>query len=199
MLTIVFFIIAIIYYCTKHAGESYTTKLKGNPLYEGPEYNFIREKAYLVYQDVQYAWSNFDYDRLRKVLSDELYNNYVALLEQLKIKNQQNIMSDIELLDIVIMDIKEFDYDVQYNIRMVVRQKDYVIDKTNNSVVRGTSSIKHVVKYDLTYLLSKDKENNCPNCGSKLESVASQVCPSCGSTVVSDKHDMIMIKKENIR
>ena len=188
-------IIALASYWAKHDRENPKFKYKTNPLYEGEEYNHIREKAFEVYKEVQYAWSNFDYEKLRKLLSDELYNNYVTLLEQLKLKNSQNIMEDIELLDIAIDDIKEHDNEIQYDIRIVVRQIDYVINLDNNKVVRGNKKIRNVVKYNLTYLLSKDKENYCPNCGAKLDSVASQVCLNCGSVVVSDKHDLILIKK----
>ena len=175
-----------------------SSSLSGNSLYDGEEYDYLRKKLFEIYKEVQYAWSNFEYKKLRKLLSDELYNNYVTLLEQLKEKQQQNIMSDIELVDIAIQDIKEFDDLVQYDIQLIVNQVDYVINTKNNKVVRGNEDINEV-QYKLTYTMSKNQKNTCPNCGTKLDSVASQICPSCGSTIVSDKHDIIMIKKEIIK
>ena len=41
----------------------------------------------------------FDYNKLKEILSDELYNPYEVDLEVLKTKNQKNIMKDFELFE----------------------------------------------------------------------------------------------------
>ena len=56
----------------------------------------IINKAFEVYENLQYAWSNFDYEEMRKLVSDELYNQYKLQLDTLKIKNQRNVMEDIK-------------------------------------------------------------------------------------------------------
>lgn len=40
---------------------------------------------------LQKAWSDFDYNEMRMLLSDEIYNNYVSLLTTLSLKKQKNI------------------------------------------------------------------------------------------------------------
>ena len=56
------------------------------------------KNTYELYIDVQNAWMNFDYDKLRSLLSDELYNTYSSQLKVLSRKKQKNIMSDFKLI-----------------------------------------------------------------------------------------------------
>ena len=59
-----------------------------------PEFNkqeFL-DKAYSIFIEVQNAWSNFDYETLRKYLSDELFNTYKSQLRVLNAKKQKNLM-----------------------------------------------------------------------------------------------------------
>ena len=46
----------------------------------------------------------------------------------------------------------------------------------------------HDVYYELTFTMSKDVDNKCPNCGAKLGDEASTMCPYCNSTVINKKH-----------
>lgn len=58
----------------------------------------IAEEAYQIYYDIQMAWMDFDYDVLKTLVTDELFHMYKNQLETLKMKNQQNIMSNFELV-----------------------------------------------------------------------------------------------------
>ncbi len=160
------------------------------------DYDFIIDKTYHIYEDVQYAWSNFDYDTLRNNLSDELYNNYVMQLEGLKLKNQQNIMSNIEKKKIYICGVKNDKGLYTIEILLYVRQKDYIVDTNKpRKAIRGNKK-KHGVLYKITYTMSKKKNKKCPNCGAKLNNKASEVCSSCGSVITSSNHELVMVKKE---
>ncbi len=156
----------------------------------------LLNEAFVIYKDVQEAWMNFDYKKLRKNLSDELFNNYQVLLEALKLKNQKNIMEDITLVDSSIADIKDNNDILTIIVDMRVKQKDYVINK-RNKVVRGKANIMANVYYELTFTMGKMIEDvACPNCSTKLSTKESNICPSCGTVVINKKHDLIMVKKE---
>lgn len=53
--------------------------------------------AYHIYRQLQVAWMNFDYDKIKELVSDEMYNMYVNQLETLKVKNQKNMMEEINM------------------------------------------------------------------------------------------------------
>ena len=47
----------------------------------------VLQKTFEIYRNVQVAWMNFDFDTLRKYLSDELFNSYKMQLNALKLIN----------------------------------------------------------------------------------------------------------------
>ena len=72
-----------------------TTTLQNVPPYDPnklkeilPDFdeNEFRQKAYDIYQKVQVAWMNFDYDSMRKYVTDEMFNMYKSQLTTLKVK-----------------------------------------------------------------------------------------------------------------
>lgn len=165
-----------------------------------PEFNaddFLK-KAYDIFINVQNAWMNFDYDNLRKYLSNELYNTYKSQLKALSAQKQKNIMEAFDKLDI---GITNFGYNGdKYTIivELIVSFYDYVVNK-ENTVVRGTDRRKLTNHYELTFISSVSKENKsnkCPNCNAPLDNVSSNVCPYCKSTIISEHYDWIMSKKQ---
>ena len=164
--------------------------------------NFDKENFYdLVYDifvKVQEAWMNFDYETLRTLLTDELYNTYCSQLKTLSVKHQKNVMSDFERIRVVISDFKQSNKEYTISVKMQVKFYDYLATEKGN-VLRGTNKKRLVMSYVLTFVKSiSEGSYNCPNCGAKLEDVNSSVCPYCRSTIVSDKHDYVLSKKEAI-
>lgn len=171
-----------------------------NIMKELPDFN-KDEFYYMVYHhfvDVQEAWMNFDYDKLRSLLTDELFNTYKSQLKTLSIKKQKNIMTDFEKVDIVINRFQVSEKEYAFTTTLRVKFYDYLVDQ-NNKVLRGKKNERMVMTYNLTFVKSKsDKQNNCPNCGASLDNVASNVCPYCNSVIVSNTHGYVLSKKEAI-
>ena len=57
------------------------------------------QKLYDIFLEVQIAWMNFDYEKLKELCSDELYNSYKSDLEVLKSKHCKNIMQDFNKIE----------------------------------------------------------------------------------------------------
>ena len=206
---IIFIIIAII--VAKKDISTGPTKYQGNSEIDNsidedeikkhiPEFNkseFL-DKAYNTFIDVQNAWSEFDYDKLRSLLSDELYNTYHTQLIALKAKKQKNIMNNFQLKKIDITNVKVDGNKIALTVSLVVKFRDYVVDK-NNTVVRGTDKYQLQNSYDLTFISTinkKKKDKVCPSCGAPLKNTSSNKCPYCGSNVIFDDYDWILSKKE---
>lgn len=157
-------------------------------------------QAYDNFIAVQNAWSEFDYNTLRGLLTDELYNTYHSQLVALKAKKQKNIMSDFRLIRSDITRMNVSGDKITLVVSLTVEFFDYVVDKDNN-VTRGTKNYKLTNSYNLTFISTlnekeKSKERICPSCGAKLENTSSNVCPYCHSNVVFENHDWILSKKE---
>ena len=149
--------------------------------------------------DVQLSWMNFDYDALRKLCTDELYNQYKTLLEALKLKNEQNIMSDFKVNQISVYNIKTENNITEISVYLDIMFKDYVINTNTKKVVRGSRNIYFNNSYELTYVVSnQDKLTKCPTCGAEVEVISSNVCPYCKNTIVQTSNEIVLSKKKII-
>ena len=159
----------------------------------------ITKKAYKVFYDVQIGWMEFDYDKLKELLTDELFNTYQMDLEALKIKNQKNVMSDFELIDIKLVDLKEENKTYIAEVILEVEFYDYVIDTNSKKVLRGTNKKKLDNTYILTFERGKEIKNiKCPNCGADVKGNSTGICEHCKSKIVNKNYDWVLSKKQII-
>lgn len=158
----------------------------------------FKNKAFNIYKDIQEAWMNFDTDKIRKLTTDEIYNMYSSQLETLKLKNQKNIMKNIECVDSKITDITSVNGVITINVYLRVKVLDYVINVKTNKTVRGRDNARLDIEYNLTFVKSETdnkKIETCPNCGAPVDIVSSATCPYCNSTLVKTASDYVMSKK----
>lgn len=163
---------------------------------------YLKDATYEKFVEIQNAWMDFDYERLRELCTDELYNSYKSQLEVLKIKNGQNIMSDFRLIDIKIYEVTENVGMVSVKVYMQVNFYDYVIDTKTKKVTRGNKNNKICNEYEMTFVRKKEdirKDISCPNCGAPITHNTSGECEYCGSTIVKAADDFVLSKKTNIK
>ena len=161
----------------------------------GMDADEFKKLAFELYKSIQEEWMNFDYDGLRKHLTDELYNSYVMQLDALKVKGQQNIMKDFENIDVKITNITEESGILNVTVYLHTAMYDYVVDN-NKKTVRGKDNHKIDIEYSITFVKASDESlKKCPNCGAPFEGVAGGKCEYCGSTIVIGPKEYVMSKK----
>ena len=161
--------------------------------------NVLKKQLYDNFYNVQMSRMNFDYDNLRKLCTDELYNQYKTQLEVARLKNEKNIMSDFTLNNIKIYRISEINNVTIVNVFLDVTFKDYVINNDSKDIVRGDDKIY----VNNCYLLEFSKTNkskiiNCPSCGANVEVISSNVCPHCKNRVVQTSNQLVLSRKKII-
>ena len=159
----------------------------------------MKKQLYDNFYNVQMSWMNFDYDNLRKLCTDELYNQYKTQLEVARLKNEKNIMSDFTLNNIKIYRISEINNVTIVNVFLDVTFKDYVINNDSKDIVRGDDKIY----VNNCYLLEFSKTNkskiiNCPSCGANVEVISSNICPYCKNRVVQTSNQLVLSRKKII-
>ena len=161
----------------------------------GMDADEFKKLAFELYKSIQEEWMNFDYEGLRKHLTDELYNSYVMQLDALKVKGQQNIMKDFENIDVKITNITEESGILNVTVYLHTAMYDYVVDN-NKKTVRGKDNHKIDIEYSITFVKASDESlKKCPNCGAPFEGVAGGKCEYCGSTIVIGPKEYVMSKK----
>lgn len=212
----IFFIVAVVIIISSMKNYSKTSNLNTNKPYSSglnstnykamtlaeinkiiPDFNeteFV-DNAYNTYLDVQEAWSTFNYEELRSLLTDELYNTYKTQLKVLKAKKQANIMDNFNLLDIKIINVNVDNGIYTITVILDVSQRDYVVNE-QQLVVRGTKLLNYVT-YKLVFVSSIENTNEiCPSCGAPLKGNASNKCLYCDSVITSVSKKWVLAKKE---
>ena len=104
-LLVIICVVLFIYFTKDNTGYKASTRSSREALYKEIEDDKIlgmpleefKALVFEKYKDIQIAWMNFDYDTLRKLTTDEIYNSYKMQLDVLRMKKQKNIMKDFEL------------------------------------------------------------------------------------------------------
>ena len=177
----------------------YSTKTKKTEkpkqkIIEGIDNENIVTDAFKNYKELQIAWMNFDYNKIKELVSDEMYNMYTNQLETLKIKNQQNIMDEIEFIEGYITDYKKINNKEIIKVYMSVKCYDYIINTKNNMTVRGHKNRKLTLSYILTFERNVEVIKYCPQCGANINNLTE--CKYCRSKIVNNTSKMKMTKKE---
>lgn len=142
---------------------------------------------------VQIAWMEFDYDKLKELLTDELYNQYVMQLETLKNDCSKNIMYDFKYDSSVITEAHLENQILTVKIELSCSFRDFI--EKLGYVSRGDTRITISHTYELTYVCNlSDKGDFCPNCGSKIDK-RRNVCSYCGSIFANIPSKWVMSNK----
>ena len=157
-------------------------------------------KVFDLFVEVQKAWTDFDYDKLRSLLGDELFNNYKMQLETLELEFGKNIMDNFTFIDGGILSVTKTDLTEEVRVKLHVQMTDYVINTKTNEVKHGDKNKVMDNNYVITLERSLREEiHNCPNCGGELKDTASQKCPYCDAVLVKGSKDFVIVKKENVK
>lgn len=160
-----------------------------------PNTKAILLRAYQVFYDTQIAWMNFDHEKLRNLLTDELYNTYKNQLDTLQLKGQKNIMDNFILRQIGLQS-QTVEENVETTVIFLsISFYDYVVD-ASGKVVRGKKSTMVTMQYKLTFVANIVAQEVCPSCGAPL--TKQNFCEYCRSPIQGLSADMRLAKKEVI-
>lgn len=158
----------------------------------------FKNEAFNIYKDVQEAWMNLDDGKIRTLTTDELYNMYSMQLDTLRVKNEKNIMKEINLVTASLTNLKIENNIETATLIMTVNCYDYIVD-SQNKVVRGNDKNKIEITYELTYIKSVgEKVNKCPNCGAEINDDNSTTCEYCRAIITRNTSKWVLSKKQSL-
>mgnify|MGYP002624490879 CR=1 FL=1 len=151
---------------------------------------------------LQNAWSERDWETIRPIESESLFELHSKQLQGYKDRGQINKMERIsvnfaELVSYAVDNEKEIVV-VALNSSMV----DYIIDEKSGNVIKGDRETRRTNTYKLSFIRKKGvktetgtdevKTTNCPNCGAPTRITSSGKCEYCGSVITIGEHDWVL-------
>ena len=153
------------------------------------------KKLFNIYKDVQISWMNFDYDKMKNLVSDEMFNMYHSQLQTLELSNQKNIMKKIKYNSCELLSLEENEETLNIKVKLNVRCYDYIVNSKTNDLIKGYKDKYWFYEYEIEFIKNKNINHSCINCGTKLEKNMNK-CPSCGSIILNNNEEWVMSKKK---
>jgi len=165
-----------------------------------PNFNeqVLLEKIGNQYIQMQDAWQDKQWEPMRAIMTDALYNQMARQLQALIDAKQTNHVDRIAVLETRIARYAvEGDNDVLV-VRLSTRITDYTTDDRTGNLISGSTTRELFMVYDWKLTRQQDKKTlaqpsvtqiSCPNCGAPLDINHTGKCPYCGTVVTLSDHD----------
>ena len=166
------------------------------PGFNKKEFNKLACEMYVKLQE---AWMNFDYETIRSLTTDDLYNSYKTMLESLERKKQKNIVSDIKVYGCNFTNAENEHGKYTVEVELDLAYRDYIVQEKNNDyeLVRGVVNRLDVVCLITLISTEKKETSTCPVCGGPIsKNNQSDKCKFCGNTIVKENYNWLISKKE---
>ena len=166
------------------------------PGFNKKEFNKLACEMYVKLQE---AWMNFDYETIRSLTTDDLYNSYKTMLESLERKKQKNIVSDIKVYGCNFTNAENEHGKYTVEVELDLAYRDYIVQEKNNDyeLVRGVVNRLDVVCLITLVSTEKKETSTCPVCGGPIsKNNQSDKCKFCGNTIVKENYNWLISKKE---
>lgn len=168
-----------------------------------PEFSWskFQERAALIFQELQAAWSSLDWDRARPHETDNIFQMHQYWIDAYRRQGLRNILDQARITAMQPVKIQEDAFYNAITLRIWAEGYDYTVD-TNGKIVSGSMNNRRRWTEYWTFIRNRGSKGparadlNCPNCAAPLKINAVGICEFCGGKVTSGEFDWVLSKIE---
>ncbi|MBJ7594688.1 MAG: TIM44-like domain-containing protein [Candidatus Dormibacteraeota bacterium] len=175
-----------------------------DPQFDETEFINQAQREFFI---VEKAWSDCKPEESRRVMSDTLWDQHRAQIEQYVAKGQRNVLDNLALAGATIVSAGGGPQKDHIQLRMHAACADYDVDVATNKVVRGDRSVG---EWSEDWLFERSSKattradggtmaQHCPNCGAPLDVDLSGVCSYCKAPVMSGDYDWVLARIDQVQ
>ncbi len=153
------------------------------------------------YMQMQDAWEKKDWEPMRSIMSDALYNQMARQLQEYIDKKRTNHVDNIMVQSAQIRRYAQDEYNDILTVRLSTRINDYVTDDLTGALISGSKTTDLYMVYDWTLTRSKNVQTKdkkeftqvqCASCGAPLNVKQTGRCDYCGAIITLSEHDWVL-------
>ena len=188
-----------------NATEQITEFIKQN------DENFDTEQFLLwaknIFITIQTAWAQRDWEKIRTIEKEELFEQHNTQLQEYIRLGRINIMENINVIDAYLHKLVIDENFENLTVSLRATMNDYIINEKNGKVLMGNKNEFFDTIYQMTFTRRKGIKTNlinglivnvCPHCGATVESASAGVCQYCGSVVHSGEFNWVLSNLESV-
>ena len=166
------------------------------------EFSESKFKTYAdnVFIQLHLAVVTKELENIRHFLSDEVYNKYQKIVDELTKKHLIQMYDEINVAQTEILNYTVTDKDMIIKIYILSRYLDYLMDEGGN-YISGDTDIRSEKSNYLTFtkkinFQTTGSVKKCPGCGASIDVNANGKCAYCGTIYNLDDKDWVLTSIE---
>lgn len=164
--------------------------------------NFTDNIAYKYFTEIYDAWSKMQWQKVRHLLSDRLYESYNFWIESYKREGLQNRLDNLSIKKIDMAAIETDKYYEAFTVRIFASCYDYVINGEGKRIGGSKKKARYFSEYwtfmrrsGIEFKESEFSLHNCPNCGAPADKMGqAAVCEYCGAKISNGDFSWILTR-----
>ena len=156
----------------------------------------VREVA----RTLQEAWSARDWERVRPLESDSLFQTHRYWIDAYRRQGLRNVVADFRVSRV---EPVKFDSDAFYEsiaVRIWAEGRDHTVDANGRVVAGSAQEVRRWSEY-WTFIRSRGASGgtgalSCPNCGARVAVGATGICDYCGGKLTTGAFDWVLSRIE---
>lgn len=168
-----------------------------------PEFTLdaFKGRAEMIFRELQAAWSERDWLRVRPYVSDNLFQMQLYWIEGFKALKVRNVLDEVKVQRLELASlVSDAHYDA-VTVRIFASCLDYVV-REDGSLVRGNKQRPTAFSEYWTFIRGRGRsgrpsvEKRCPNCGAPQKIGQAGTCEFCQAKITSGEFDWILSRIE---
>ena len=154
-----------------------------------------------VFITLQTAWTERDWEKIRAIEKEELFEQHNAQLQEYIRLGRINCIERINVNQAFLHRYVRDENFEHLTVCMEVRMIDYIIDEKSGKLLNGNKTDDIYTTYLLTFIRRKGIKttiidgviaNSCPHCGAPVDSASAGRCEFCGSIVHTGEFNWVL-------
>lgn len=176
------------------------TMRQRDPDFDDYKFKEFAKSTFLLLQE---AWTALDWDKVRPLETDYLFQQHQYWIRCYKAEGVRNVLEEVAVTRVELAKVSLDRYFDALTVRIFARMKDYTVNASDGKVLSGSpDKLRHFSEYwtfvRRSGVTSKDRDaTRCPNCGAPLDKVThSGDCEYCHTRITRGDFDWILSRIE---
>ena len=161
-----------------------------------------------IFITLQTAWSERDWEKIRTIEKEELFEQHNAQLQEYIRLGRINCIERINVNQAFLHKYVRDENFEHLTVCMKVRMIDYIIDEKSGKLLKGSKDDDVFMTYLLTFtrrkgikttLINGVISNSCPHCGAPVDSASAGRCEYCGSIIHSGEYNWVLSDMQAVK
>lgn len=140
-------------------------------------------------------------ERVKHYVSDEIYEKIVAKVEEDKANNRIQLYDELNVFNVSILEIKEFDDCFTIDVNLTSRALEYYINRETRQYMSGNNQSRVEKPNHIVFRKKKDAKRfngvqKCPSCGASMDINENGKCKFCGMIIPLENYDWTIISMD---